>query len=74
MYPEEREYRVGSSGFTMSRGGADVRFEPGALVWLRSVPQGADLSPTGQGRRYETKVSAAGEPVFRIERTRGWRG
>jgi len=68
MYPEEREYRVGPSGLVVNRAGANVRFEPGALVWLRLVPAGADLSPTGQRRRYETKVSAAGEPVLRLER------
>lgn len=71
MYPEEFEYIVGPTGFAMSREGVDTRYEPGARVWLRNAPLGADLGPTGRSRRYETKVSAAGsEPVIRRERKR----
>lgn len=57
MYPPEREYRVGPSGFVQTTPeGHTVRYAAGALVWLRSVPTGADLQPTGAERRYETKV------------------
>lgn len=57
MFPEEREYRVGPSGFVLTAPeGHTVRYEPGARVWLRAVPKGADLQPTGERRRYETKV------------------
>jgi hypothetical protein len=66
MYPEEREYLVGPSGFSQTLDGADVRYEPGARVWLRAVPQGADLSPTGAVRRYETK----GVPRVKVPRPR----
>jgi hypothetical protein len=63
MYPEEHEYIVGPTGFTMSREGADYFYEPGSRVWLARAPLAADLKPTGQRRRYETKVERAGEPV-----------
>jgi hypothetical protein len=63
MYPEEREYVVGPTGFSMSREGADFRYEPGARVWLVRAPLTADLIPTGERRRYETKVERAGFPV-----------
>lgn len=61
MLPEEREYRVGPRGFRTRnepKGDepyVDVSYEPGALVWLRKVPAGADLEPTGNRRGYETK-------------------
>lgn len=57
MFPAEREYRVGPTGFVQTTPeGVTVKYEPGTLVWLRSVPQGADLQPTGAQRNYQTKV------------------
>jgi hypothetical protein len=63
VYPEEVEYVVGPQGFTMTREGADYHYEPGSRVWLVRAPLAADLKPTGQRRRYETKVERAGFPV-----------
>jgi hypothetical protein len=66
VQPEEREYVVGPAGFKRRKDRVIIRYEPGARVWLRAVPPGADLSPTGAVRRYETK----GVPRVKVPRPR----